>query len=130
MTMSHASRTPDTPLLRGVLVIARPNLGGRRVLLLPAVAGPPAAVALDWSLLITTGVGPVLLAALPCLVMCGSGPCVIRLISGFCESHSPSTPLSEPKADVSDYKSTRTVAIGSLSCGDRAINDNENSSHL
>lgn len=55
---------------------ARAYLGGRRGLILLAVAVLGAGAALNWGWLIAIGVAPILLALAPCAAMCALGLCM------------------------------------------------------
>ena len=64
---------------------ARPYLVGRRgmfVLGILMLVG----IGLSWSWLTAVGIAPILLAALPCLAMCGLGMCMNKLIGSSCAS--------------------------------------------
>jgi hypothetical protein len=55
---------------------------------------------LNWSWLVTTGVAPLLLTVLPCVVMCGLGLCMNRMTGSSCSTSSEtsdqsSTPMSD-----------------------------------
>lgn len=54
----------------------RPYLGGRRGLILLAIAVLGAGMALNWGWLVAIGVAPVLLAVVPCAAMCALGLCM------------------------------------------------------
>jgi len=55
---------------------ARPYLGGRRGLILLAVAVLGAGAALNWGWLVAIGLAPILLALAPCAAMCALGLCM------------------------------------------------------
>src|SRR3546814_13870059 len=57
---------------------ARSHLGGRRGLILLAVAVLGAGVALNWGWLVATGLAPVLLALAPCAAMFALGLCPMK----------------------------------------------------
>ena len=59
----------------------RSRLGGRRRLILTAVALAVPAIWLGWPWLLAAGIGPVLLSLAPCLIMCGLGFCMLRSCS-------------------------------------------------
>jgi hypothetical protein len=55
--------------------------GWRGVLLLAAIA-LAIGLAANWSWLIAAGIAPAILSGLPCLVMCGAGLCMNKLVGG------------------------------------------------
>src|SRR3546814_3497068 len=57
---------------------ARSYLGGRRGLILLAVAVLGAGTVLNWGWLVAIGVAPILLALAPCAVMCAVGVCAMK----------------------------------------------------
>ena len=73
------SRLPSVPWRtapRGLLDTLRPYVGGRRGLIALAAVAIVAGLALNWNWLVTAGIAPVLLAALPCVAMCALGLCM------------------------------------------------------
>jgi len=73
----------------------------RGVLVLSTIA-LAAGLALNWSWLIAVGIAPAILTALPCLVMCGAGLCMNKLISrgGSCESQQ----VDRSQADLTEER--------------------------
>jgi len=69
--------------------LARPYLGGRRGLILLAVAVLGAGAALNWGWLVAIGLAPILVAVAPCAVMCALGLCVMGR-GKSCSSEDPS----------------------------------------
>jgi hypothetical protein len=56
-------------------------------------------VALNWSWLVAVGIAPLLVAVLPCAVMCGLGLCMSKMMGGSCSTSSnapehPDTPMA------------------------------------
>jgi len=70
------ARKTDTPLLRDILYALKYYLGGRRGLVLAAVAIGGGGLLLNWSWLVAVGLAPLLLALLPCAAMCALGMCM------------------------------------------------------
>jgi hypothetical protein len=67
---------------------ARYHIGvGRGFVALGAIVLILGAV-LNWSWLVAAGVAPLLLSALPCLIMCALGLCASKAINGSCGSSS------------------------------------------
>jgi len=104
MTTFDTTKTADASLARDLLRAARYYLGGRRGLLILAVVALTGGAALNWGWLVAAGVAPVLLSVLPCLVMCGLGLCMNKLIGGSNtpqESQAPVSQLAEePSASI------------------------------
>lgn len=66
--------------------LARPYLGGRRGLVLLAVAVLGAGAALNWGWLVAIGLAPILVAVAPCAVMCALGLCMMKGDGKTCSS--------------------------------------------
>jgi len=77
MSLSESTRTKDTSLKGDMLAAARYYLGNRRALLILAIVGLVASLALNWDWLVAIGLAPILLSTLPCLVMCAFGVCMM-----------------------------------------------------
>lgn len=77
MSLSESTKAKDTSLTRDVLSVARYYLGNRRALLVLAIVASIAGLALNWNWLVAIGLVPILLSALPCLVMCAFGVCMM-----------------------------------------------------
>jgi|SRR5438034_10131020 len=107
MTTSNTTKTAGPSPARDLLDAARHYLGGRQALVILAIAALIGGVALNWNWLVAAGIAPLLLTALPCLVMCGLGLCMNKLIGGSCASEATQSRTSapiEPKAttDIAD----------------------------
>ena len=85
MDASRTSGTAVPSLARDLAHAARYYLGGRRGLLVLAVAVVVAGAALNWSWLAAAGVAPLLLGLLPCAAMCALGLCMSRM-GGTCSA--------------------------------------------
>lgn|SRR5262249_26646783 len=96
MTTSDTTKTASPSLVRDLLEAARRYVGGGRALLILAIGALIGGVALNWNWLVAAGIAPLLLTALPCLVMCGLGLCMNKLIGGSCASEATQTKTSEP----------------------------------
>jgi hypothetical protein len=83
-TQQVAVRRPEQSLARDLFHAARHYLLSRTGLL--GIAGVVIVIgaALNWSWLVATGIAPLLIAVLPCAVMCGLGLCAHRLVGGSC----------------------------------------------
>lgn len=73
----------------------RVPLASRRGLLTAAVLAIAAGLALNWNWLVATGLAPIVIAVLPCLVMCGLGLCMNKLTGDTCEN-----PARSKKGDL------------------------------
>jgi hypothetical protein len=105
MTTPASTKTTDASLAGDLLQAARYYLGGRWALAVLAIVAVAGGIAFNWSWLVAAGIAPVLLTALPCVVMCGLGLCMNKLFGGACASQStqpsataervePSTPVN------------------------------------
>ena len=92
MTTSHTNtRTAANSVARNDWLAAGwRSLGGRRA----PVAAIAAGAALNWGWPVVAGIAPVLLSALPCVVICGLGLGMNRMLG-----RSGMTPLSRPPQD-------------------------------
>jgi len=95
MTTSESAAVPGAPPARGLAYAARHYLGGQRGLLVLAMIAALIGAGFSWDWLIAAGIAPIILAALPCLVMCGLGLCMNKLIRGSCATE----PLRPSAAD-------------------------------
>lgn len=86
---------------------ARSYLGGRRGLILLAVAVLGAGVALNWGWLVAIGVAPILLALAPCAAMCALGLCAMK---GGGKSCSSGDQRAKGRADASELTKPRDDA--------------------
>jgi YHS domain-containing protein len=82
MTNAPSTDTSDTSLTRDILYAARYYLGGRRTLFVLAAVLIVGGLALNWGWLVAAGLAPILLALLPCAVMCGLGLCMHKMAGG------------------------------------------------
>lgn len=77
----------SVPAIRATPARSMPE--GRRGLLILAVLALAGGMALNWSWLVAAGIAPILIAALPCLVMCGLGLCMNKMTGGTCDNKRP-----------------------------------------
>jgi hypothetical protein len=96
MTTSDTTKTASPSPARDLLDAARRYFGGRRALVILAIAALIGGIALNWSWLVAAGIAPLLLTVLPCLVMCGLGLCMNKLIGRSCASEATQSRTSEP----------------------------------
>ena len=104
MTTSQSTEAADTSLGRDLVRAVRYYLGSRRGLLVLALLAVAAGVAWNWNWLVATGIAPILLTVLPCLVMCGAGLSMNKLLGGdSCQSRpANSDQLTDPTSKRSD----------------------------
>jgi hypothetical protein len=76
MTNAPSTETSDQSLTRDVLYAIRYYLGGPRTMIVLAVILIVGGIALNWGWLVAAGVAPILIALLPCAVMCALGLCM------------------------------------------------------
>jgi hypothetical protein len=110
MTDVKSTETAEVPLSRLALNLARYYLGNRRVLLILGSIALVAGIAFNWSWLVATGIAPLLLTVLPCLIMCGAGLCMNKLIGGSCERES--TPSRDAADATTSDATTSPAALG------------------
>ena len=82
MTNVPSTDTSDRSLTRDILDAARYYLGGRRTLFILAAALIAGGIALNWGWLVAAGLAPILIALLPCAVMCALGLCMHKMAGG------------------------------------------------
>jgi YHS domain-containing protein len=82
MTNVPSTDTSDRSLTRDILDAARYYLGGRRTLLVLAAILVAGGIALNWGWLVAAGLAPILIAVLPCAVMCALGLCMHKMAGG------------------------------------------------
>ena len=95
MTTQGSTRSADGSFAGDLLHLARHHLVSRTAFVVLAIAAVGAGVALNWGWLVAAGIAPVLLTALPCLVMCGLGLCMNKMVGGSC---APISSQSAPSA--------------------------------
>lgn len=77
---------------------ARPYLGGRRGLLLLAVAVLGGAMVFNWGWLVAIGLAPILVALAPCALMCAAGFCMSRAGGKSCSGGEQSSDASADRS--------------------------------
>jgi len=82
MTNAPLTDRSDRPLIRDILDAARYYLGGRRTLFVLAAILILGGVALNWGWLVAAGLAPIIIAVLPCAVMCAFGLCMHKMAGG------------------------------------------------
>jgi hypothetical protein len=93
MTAINSSRAERKPIWRGLLLAAKPHLGGRRAWIALATIVIGGGFVLNWNWLVAAGMAPLLVALLPCAAMCALALCKNGGGSGDCkqEGAGPST---------------------------------------
>jgi hypothetical protein len=132
MTGSHTQiGAIDHSVARDWLKWTGHYLGGRRLLVLSIIV-LLASATVSWSWLVAAGFAPILLSALPCLVMCGLGLCMNRLIGRSCgalSSQSAGDPGSQTTAlpalnqAAPDISPARVIARDQEDVGERTHGD-------
>jgi YHS domain-containing protein len=82
MTNPQSTDTSNQSLTRDILYAVRYYLGGRRALFVLAAALIVGGIALNWGWLVAAGFAPILIAFLPCAVMCAVGLCMHKTAGG------------------------------------------------
>ena len=95
MTSSRFSNGADTSVGHDLFDAARYYLGGRRGVVVLIIIAALAGVGLSWNWLIAAGIAPLLLTALPCLVMCGLGLCMNKMLGSSCASKTTQAKTAE-----------------------------------
>jgi hypothetical protein len=72
----------ERPLGPDILNALRYYLSGRRGLIVLAGVAVVGGLSLNWGWLVAIGVAPIIIAALPCVVMCALGLCMRKMTSG------------------------------------------------
>ncbi len=118
MTIPQSAKAADASLGRDRLSAARYYFGGRRGILVLAVITVLAGIGLSWNWLVAAGIAPILLTALPCLVMCGAGLCMNKLIGGSCASNAQAktTEASQPDAPSNVVSIHNTAPADTVCC--------------
>jgi hypothetical protein len=98
MTTSNSTKATAPSLARDALHLARYYLVSRTGFVVLAIVAVGAGLALNWSWLVAAGIAPILLTALPCLVMCGLGLCMSKMVGGSCSPQSSQSAPSAPSA--------------------------------
>ena len=102
-------------LLRYGLHAARARLGGRRALILLAIAAVGGGIAFGWNWLVAIGVAPILLALAPCAAMCAAGVCMARTGGKSCSSQGvESADLRATSVDTRSASGPIASAAGSV----------------
>jgi len=100
MTASTQTRkTGELSLARTALALVRHYLGGRRGLIVLALAAIGIGLYLSWGWLAAAGIAPLLVALAPCAAMCALGLCASRMGGKPCSADS-SKPAEEKKPEA------------------------------
>jgi hypothetical protein len=92
----QSTRTTNASLAGSFSILARYYRGNRWALAALVVVQIVGGMALNWSWLVAAGIAPMLLTALPCVLMCGLGLCMNKLVGRS------RAPQSTGPADVAD----------------------------
>lgn len=82
MTNLPSTDTSNKSLTRDIFDVAHYYLGRRRVLFALAAIFIVGGVALNWGWLVAAGLAPIIIALLPCAVMCALGLCMHKVADG------------------------------------------------
>lgn len=95
----------------------RSYLGNRWVLVVMATVAIVGGLALNWGWLVAIGLAPILIAVLPCLVMCGLGLCAHKLVGSAGASQPAQSQNAEPIAQSSASAQAGTITNSPLAGG-------------
>lgn len=84
--MSDKTAVPTIPRTEKSRSAVPAFLTNRRGLILAAALASIIGLAFNWNWLVAVGIAPVLIAVLPCLVMCGFGLCMHKMTGRSCEN--------------------------------------------
>lgn len=121
MTNVRSTGPANSSLTRDLLYAARYCLGSRRALLTISAIAIVAGFALNWEWLVAAGIAPILVALLPCAIMCGLGLCMHKkMAAGFADccatgSSQPSKNSNEVET-VNSRVSRPIVSPDALGC--------------
>jgi len=93
---------------------ARYHFGSRGGLAMMAAVAILAGMAFNWNWLVAIGVAPILLAALPCAVMCGLGLCFGKLSGGSSSSEQIRPKIVEQRSSELPSLPTRSAPVSPL----------------
>ncbi len=108
MNRSEPSNATETSLTQDLFYAARYYLGGRRALILVAVAALGVGATRNWGWLVAIGVAPLLLLFAPCAAMCVLGHRMSTATGKSRSRESGTTEPSRPHAGADP-----SVAVGS-----------------
>lgn len=117
MTATETTKTEIAPRLEMLGTFGRP-LASRRALLVTAIlvaAALAVVAALNWRGLVAAGVGSILLSVLPCLVMCGLGLCMHKVV-GRTGAPSAREPSATDGTDVSIRAASGSLPGSAVGC--------------
>src|SRR5260221_12399703 len=80
MNARQSTRTINAPRSGNLLLLARHYLVSRRALAALAIVAIGSGSALNWGWLVTAGIAPLLPTAFACVVICGLGLCMNKLV--------------------------------------------------
>lgn len=121
MTKATSMERRKDSLLRDWLLFARYRLGGGRMLLVFVAVAVIGGLTLNWNWLVATGVASLMLALLPCAVMCALGLCAHKLFGASGASERPRRTLAADQTeDLSAPSDSAAINPVSNCCSDAA----------
>lgn len=131
MTNASPTDTSNKSLTRDLWYAVQYYLGRRRILLLVAAVAIAGGLALNWDWLVAAGLAPILIAILPCAVMCALGMCMHKMSGGSggtansascCATESPPPRQTEARTrNLTAPVSRPTVNQSALECCHEAV---------
>lgn len=117
MSTPPSTGTTTAALARDWVAAARYYLGGRRAILLLASVAVVTGITFNWGWLVATGLAPILIALLPCAVMCWLGLCLNKSSGASCSSgHSHSTTAADGANPISAQPEGRPPVAPAAAC--------------
>jgi len=89
----------EAPPGRAITALPASWLRGRYGPIALAIIAGIAGAWLGWPALVAAGIAPLLIAVLPCLVMCALGLCIMKRGRGACDTQSTGQAASDTSAD-------------------------------
>jgi hypothetical protein len=94
--MTDLRKSSSTSLTADIITFVQYHLYSRRGLLILAALVAITGFALNWSWLVAIGVAPILIAVLPCLVICGLGLCMSKMTGNSSDPKQHENPALRP----------------------------------
>jgi hypothetical protein len=121
MTEPVSAGRQESSLVRDWLYAASFYVGRRNMILILAALAIAGGIAMNWNWLVASALAPIVIALLPCAVMCGLGLCAHKLFGASGANERPRRTLTEEQTEELSAPSD-SAAINSVSdcCNDAA----------
>jgi hypothetical protein len=121
MTNASPTDTSNKSLTRDLLYAAQYYLGRRRVLLFLAAIVIGGGLALKWDWLVAAGIAPILIALLPCAVMCALGMCMHKKSGDAAGAGGCCATDASPPSQAEAQSGNKTTSIAGPSANRSAL---------